>query len=346
MMEEIRLGKTELRVTKLGMGGLQLAKISEDEAVRVVRTGLDLGITFVETARGYWDSEEKLGKAITGRREAVILATKAADRDGAGMAAAIDKSLATLATDYIDLYQCHACDTPEQYEQIIGPGGALEAMVQAKEAGKIRAIGFSSHQLQLSLDILENDSFTSAQLPISFMNTENHEQGLFAKADEHDVGLIAMKPFGGGRLAEARLVMAYSMSLAKVASVVGADTVEHVRELAELAENPPMVNDQERAEMAQIKEELGTRFCRACNYCQPCPEQIEIYRVLWVPVYLAQMGVERALSKKTIEAVRKGEACTQCRQCEQRCPFDLEIVDGLQQSRDIVERLITEHQLE
>lgn len=342
-MREMRLGKTGLCVTQLGMGGVQLAKISQDEAVRVVRTGLDAGITLVETARGYWDSEDKLGKAIKGRRDQVVVATKANERDAQGMSDAIDKSLQALGTDHIDLYQCHACDTQEQYEQIVAPGGALEGMKRAQEAGKIGTIGFSSHQLPLTLEIMKDDAFASAQVPISFMNIENHQQGLFDKADQHDVGLIAMKPFGGGRLGNARLCMAYAMSLKNVAAVVGVDTVEHVSELVALADNPPVLNEDDRRQMEQIRRELGTRFCRACNYCQPCPQEIAIYQVLWTPVYLAQMGWRRALTPEKIERVRKSAQCVECRECEERCPFDLEIVEGLKLCRDTVERLVKEH---
>ena len=118
-METMRLGRTELQVTKLGMGGIQLAKISDSEAAEVLGTGLDGGINFVETARGYWDSELKLGQAIRRRRDQVIIATKASATDAAQMTARIDESLTALNTDYIDLYQFHGCDRREQYEQMI-----------------------------------------------------------------------------------------------------------------------------------------------------------------------------------------------------------------------------------
>jgi len=345
-MEKIQLGRTGLNVTRLGLGGVQLAKISTPQAVRVVQTGIDLGVNFLETARGYWDSEEKMGLAIKGRRDQVVIATKAGAGDADAMIQKIDESLKALNTDYIDLYQYHGCDTREAYEKIIAAGGALEGLTRAKEMGKIRAIGFSSHQLDLVLEIIDDDTFPSAQLPISFMNVENHEKHLFERAKKHNVGLIAMKPFGGGRLENARLCMGYVMSLPDVVAAVGVDSVEHVRELVQLAENPPVLDDRDRKEMQRITDELGTRFCRACNYCQPCPEDIKIFSCLWVPVYIAQMGLERALSKSAIETVRHSANCTECRECERRCPFDLEIVEGLKQTRELVERLVAEHNLE
>ncbi len=345
-MEKIRLGKTELTVTRLGLGGVQLAKMSKDQAVRVVRTGLDLGVTFLETARGYRDSEEKMAEAIKGRRDDVVIATKASAGTSEEMCQKIDQSLKALGTDYIDLYQYHGCDKQEAYRQMTEPDGALEGLRRAQEQGKIRAIGFSSHQLDLALKIIEDGDFASAQLPVSFMNTENHEKGLFELASLHDVGMIAMKPFGGGRLGNARLCLGYILSLPNVAAAVGVDSVEHVQELANLAENPPSHTDEDRTEMQRIKEELGTRFCRACNYCQPCPQDIKIFQILWTPVYLAQMGLESILTQERVDTVRQAANCTECRECEERCPFDLEIVEGLKQCRAFVEHMVATHRPE
>jgi hypothetical protein len=342
-MQKMTLGKTGLQVTKLGLGSVQLAKISTEEAVRVVHTGLDLGITFIETARSYWDAEEKIGKAIKGRRDKIVLATKAQTKDASQTIEKIEESLKVLGIDYIDLYQYHSCDTRQSYEDITKPGGVLEGMLKAKEQGKIRTIGFSSHQIELALEMMDADIFASVQLPISFMNVENHEKGLFEKAEQKDVGLIAMKPFGGGRLGNARLCMGYVLSIKNVVAAVGVETPEQVKELVQLTENPPALEDTDRAEMERIRNEVGTRFCRACNYCQPCPENIQINQVLCLPIFAKQFSTDKLMTKERIETVRHAGDCTECRQCEQRCPFNLEIVEGLKNCRALMERLIAEH---
>ena len=342
-MQKIRLGRTGLEVSKLGLGGIQLAKISTDHAIQVVRMGLDLGVTFLETARGYWDSEEKMGKAIKGRRDKIVIASKAGAKTAEEIQQRIEESLKALGTDYIDLYQYHGCDTKEAYENITKAGGVLEGMLKAKRQGKIKAIGFSSHQLDLSLEIIDDDVFDSAQLPISFMNVENHQKGLFEKAKQKDIGLIAMKPFGGGRLSNARLCMGYQLSLDNVAATVGVETCQQVRELVELTEHPPVLTESDRDEMERIRKELGTRFCRACNYCQPCPQDIKIYQILWLPVYMKQFAVDEVLTPQRIDMVRHAANCTECGECEQRCPFDLEIVEGLKHCGDLMEDLISEH---
>ena len=341
-MQELRLGRTGLQVTKLGLGGIQLAKISTDQAVRVVTVGLDLGVTFLETARGYWDSEEKIGKAIRGRREKVIIASKAGAKSAEEIQQRIEESLRAFNTDYIDLYQYHGCDTRDAYGHITKSDGVLEGMLKAKEQGKIKAIGFSSHQLKLALEIINDDVFDSAQLPISFMNVENHQRGLFKKAHQQDIGLIAMKPFGGGRLDNARLCMGYQLSLDNVSATVGVETCQQVQELVELAENPPVLSNSDIDEMERIRREVGTRFCRACNYCQPCPQDIEIYQILWLPIYLKQLALDKVLTDGRIAMVRHAANCTECRECEKRCPFDLEIVDSLKHCRALMEHLVTE----
>ena len=337
------LGRTGLEVSKLGIGGVPLVKISTKEAIEVVMTGLDLGVTFLETARAYADSEERMGKAVKGRRDTIIIASKAGAENADEILQRIEESLKALDTDYIDLYQYHGCDTKEAYNHITKPGGALEGMVKAKAQGKIRSIGFSSHQLDLALEIIEDNIFDSAQLPISFMNVENHEKGLFDKAKQKNIGLIAMKPFGGGRLGDARLCMGYQMNLDNVAATVGVETSEQVRELVELTQNPPALTEADRTEMEEIRKELGTSFCRACSYCQPCPQDIKIYQVLWLPIYLKQFTIDKVLTEERIEMVRYTTNCTECRECEKRCPFDLEIVEGLRNCRALMERLVSEH---
>ena len=344
-IQKLRLGRTGLVVSKLGLGGIQLTKISTDQAIQVITTGLNLGVTFLETARGYGDSEEKIGKAIKGRRDKVVIATKAGAKSAKEIQQRIEESLKALDTDYVDLYQYHGCDTKEAYENITKTGSVLEGMLKSKEQGKIKAVGFSSHQLELALEIIDDDVFDSAQLPISFMNVENHQKGLFEKAKQRDIGLIAMKPFGGGRLSNAKLCMAYQLSLDNVAATVGVETCQQVRELVELTENPPVLTESDRDEMERIRKELGTRFCRACNYCQPCPQDIKIYQVLWLPVYINQLTIDKVLTKETIELVRYAANCNECRECEKRCPFDLKIVDGLKYSRDFMENLISEHNI-
>jgi aryl-alcohol dehydrogenase-like predicted oxidoreductase len=126
-MKTIRLGKTGLAVSRVGFGGIPIQRLTEDEAVRVVQRCLDLGVTFIDTANSYTTSEERIGKAVAGRREQVVIATKSGGKDKQTALEHLELSLQRLNTDAIDLWQFHGVSTFEAYEQILGSGGAMEA---------------------------------------------------------------------------------------------------------------------------------------------------------------------------------------------------------------------------
>ncbi len=342
-MKKLRLGKTELRVTTIGLGGIQITKVSEDEAVSTIKRGIDLGINLIETARGYFDSEDKIGKALKGKRKGVIIVTKAGQREKAVLAKSIDESLSSLKTDYIDLYQLHGVDNEEDYRRTLSSGGALEALEEAKKKGKILHLGLSSHSLDLARKIVKDDLFESIQIPISFINTEVEESGFLKEAREKDIGVIAMKPLGGGRLEDPGLCLKYIFSLKSVVPVVGVQSVREVEELVKIAEDPTRLRKSDFRKMEEIRKEIGSYFCRACRYCEPCPEGISIFSVLWLPVYVKQMGKQRVLSGHSLQDIEKAKNCTQCGKCEERCPFHLSIIAGLTRSITLLEKLKTKN---
>ena len=117
--------------------------------------------------------------------------------------------------------------------------------------------------------------------------------------------------------------------------VVGIDDVEQVEELVRLTEEGITLTSEDLAGIERIKKSVGTHFCRACRYCEPCPVDISIYQVLYFPVYIKQFGAERALAgshKQTEKSVQ----CTECGQCEERCPFHLKIIEGMKKSRELL----------
>lgn len=138
-MQYVTLGKTGLCVSRVGFGGIPIQRIEKDEAPALIEALVENGINYIDTARGYTVSEEWIGAAIEGRRGQFILATKSMARDRAGMAKDIETSLHNLRTDHIDLYQVHN-PSMDQLDAVLAPGGALEALMEAKAAGKIRHI--------------------------------------------------------------------------------------------------------------------------------------------------------------------------------------------------------------
>jgi aryl-alcohol dehydrogenase-like predicted oxidoreductase len=141
------LGKTGLKVSEVGFGAIPIIRLSQEEAVRVLRRALEVGLTLFDTAHIYVDSEEKIGRALEEVRSQVVLASKTLKRDRRGSQEDLELSLRRLRTDYLDLYQLHQVSQEADLETITGPGGALETMVRAQEKGYIRHQGFSSHSL-------------------------------------------------------------------------------------------------------------------------------------------------------------------------------------------------------
>lgn len=331
-MREIVLGKSGIAVSAVGLGGIQFSKISRQAVARIIGAAIDEGITFLETAHGYFDSEKKMGPALRGRRQAVILASKSSARDGKTFAHHLDESLRRLRTDVIDVYQLHGVDTDEALAQAMGVRGAVAAARKAIKQGKIRSLGISSHSLDVSLKALELDVFDSLQYPISLINTEIPRSGMIGRARRRNVGLIAMKPLGGGRIGSARLALGYIYRYRGVVPVVGVETPAQVRQLARLARRPPRLSPADMQAIRKIRRTIGTTFCRACRYCEPCPQGISIFRVLYLPIYLKQIGAGRVLARGIPAWLAKAAECTECGLCETRCPFHLSITTGLKRS--------------
>ena len=331
-MRKMVLGRTGIEVSAVGLGGVQFSKIPDKEVAAVLEAGRQEGITFLETAHGYFDSEEKMGRALRGRRDGLVIASKNGKTDGREFMRCLEESLRRLRCEYFDIYQLHGVDTLGSLRQRLAKGGAVEAARKAIEQGKIRSLGITSHSMDICLRVLKDDLFDTVQYPISLINTEIPRSGMLALARRHNVGLIAMKPMGGGRIDTARLGLGYVYRLRGVVPVVGVETPRQVRELAAVARRPPRLGARDWAEIRRIRRTLGKTFCRACRYCEPCPRGISIFRLMYFPIYVKQMGAERFVKDGLPDWMRQAETCTGCRKCEVRCPFHLRIVAGMQAS--------------
>lgn len=172
-MEYVTLGKSGLRISRLGFGGIPIQRIDREGTRVLVDRLVEDGINFIDSARGYTVSEEYLGYALEGRREKFVLATKSMARTKEAMEADIEKSLHNFRTDYIDLYQVHN-PSMEQLEQVMAPGGALEALMEAKEAGKIGHIGLTAHAEAVFEKALELPWVETIMFPYNIVETQWH----------------------------------------------------------------------------------------------------------------------------------------------------------------------------
>ena len=273
-MEYRILGKTGLKISRMGFGGIPIQRIDAEGTKTLIHELRDAGVNFIDTARAYTVSEEYLGYALEGIREDFVVATKSVSRTKDAMAADIETSLKNLRTDYIDLYQIHNI-TPEQLETVIAPGGALEALLEAKAAGKIRHIGVTAHSLDTFRMALELPWVETFMFPYNIVETQAED--LIAKAADKNIGFICMKPLAGGAIEDATLALRYICANPNITVVIPG-----MAEPKELAQNLAAVSDdsqltpEEKAGFQKIRSDLGTQFCRRCNYCQPCSVGINI----------------------------------------------------------------------
>lgn len=342
-MKTKRLGKTGLKVSIVGFGGIPIQRLTEDEAIKVVQRCLDLGVTFLDTANAYTTSEERIGKALAGsaiQREQVVIATKTGARDKAGAQEHLELSLKRLQTDYVDLWQFHGVSTFEAYEQVLGPDGAMEAAQAALRAGKVKHIGITSHSMDVALKAVPSGHFETLQFPFNFITSEPAQE-LVPLAQEHDLGFIAMKPFAGGMLDNATLAIKYLLQFDNVVPDPGVELSAEIEEIVSIAAGDRKLSPQERQEIDHIRAEVGTRFCRRCEYCQPCPEGVNISLVMNVHSFWKRFPFERFSTGWIAEGVESGKNCVECGECEEKCPYHLPIREMIAENLEFYERVVS-----
>ena len=326
-MEYITLGKTGLRVSRLGFGGIPIQRINAEEAQALMDAIHDAGINYIDTARGYTVSEELIGQAIEGYRKDFVLATKSMARDREGMAKDIEISLKNLRTDYIDIYQLHN-PSLQQLDQICGEGGALEALMEAKAAGKIGHIGLTAHSLAVFEKALELPWVETFMFPYNIV--ENQGEYLMCRAQELNIAIIAMKPMAGGAIEDGRLAMRYIRANdAVTVAIPGMYSAEEVRINAEaMSDASPLTADELNA-INTVRAELGTNFCRRCNYCAPCTVGINIPGMFLAQGYFNRYGLQEYGRNRYNDVGGNADACVECGECESRCPYHLPIREML-----------------
>jgi predicted aldo/keto reductase-like oxidoreductase len=336
------LGRTGLEVLRLGCGGIPIIRLPFDEGVAVVRAALDAGINYFDNARAYGNSEEKMGTALEGRRDDIILATKTVTRDAAGALADLETSLVSLRTDRLDIWQLHDVSTTGHYHQVMAPGGALEAAKQAQKQGKTRFIGITSHNPECLRRAIESGEFDTVLLTYNI--SARWTEPLMAEAQKRDIGVVVMKPMSGGVF----------FTLAKeqedsLPSITPEETLRFVltnndvdvalsgfRRVEEVPANLAVLNDlkplteEERTRLLQFGDDLGLVYCRRCTYCLPCTVGIDIPSVLAILDHSERFSYEWPTHRrKYAELEVKPTECEECGECEERCPFDVPIMERL-----------------
>ena len=340
-MRKVLLGKSGLEVSKIGFGGIPITRIGENEAVNVIRRAIDLGINWLDTARGYSDSEEKIGKAIKGLpRESIRIFSKAPGKTPEELKEQVETSLEKLDCGYIDMYQFHAVKSPVVWEEM-KKNGTVDLLKEIKSQGTIRHIGASAHNAAAALAVLDEEFVEVLQWPFNFIMEELGLE-ILEKCRTKKTGFIAMKPFGGGEINNARLCILFLMQYPDVAPDPGMMSIEQVEEVVGLANLPGELSCEDRARIEKVRNELGTRFCRMCEYCLPCEHGVDIPNLMRIDSIIKRVPVETFAGwlKKSAESVTN---CVECGECEGKCPYDLSIMQQIKQAAEKYRKFIEEN---
>ena len=322
-MEYRVLGKTNLKISRLGFGGIPIQRIDAEGTKEVIRYLHAQGVNYIDTARGYTVSEEYLGYALEGIRQDFVIATKSMSRTKEAMAKDIETSLQNLRTDYIDLYQIHN-PSLEDIQQVQASNGALEALLEAKAAGKIGHIGITLHPVDLFEVALNLDWVETIMFPSNIVETQAEE--MIAKCKEKNIGFIAMKPLAGGAIDDATLALRFIAQNDAVSVVIpGMATVKEAEQNLTAMSIPEDLSEREEAKIAAIRGELGTQFCRRCNYCAPCTAGISIYSMFLMQGYHDRYDLKEWSKARYNAMAKTASDCVDCGICETRCPYNLPI---------------------
>lgn len=347
-MMKRRLGRTDLMVSIIGFGAIKLPHIDRELSAKILNRALDLGMNFIDTARSYGDSEEKIGLAISGRRDEFHISTKSAALTYDEMKRDIEVSLKNLRTNYIDLYLCHNPNRPDKYEKIMGTNGALEALKEAKKKGLIGHIGFSCHRYHETMEKgIKSGEFEVVMVSYNILNDELVDEKILPLAKEMDVGVIAMKPLAGGFLAtpppellkkskipiNAETALRFVLSNDAIATAIpGMMRIEEVEENARIGENFTSMSEEEKRALIEAVESISRTFCRGCGYCQPCPQGILIPIILRQLAYHKYYGLTNWARSRYRMVEVKANSCIECGQCIKKCPYGLNIPEMLKEA--------------
>lgn len=319
-MQKVVLGKTGLEVNKNGFGALPVQRVTKKEAVYLLQKAFYHGINYFDTARMYTDSEEKMGAAFAHTRERIVISTKTGANNAEGFWRDLEESLRNLQTDYIDIYQFHNpsfCPKP-------GDGSGLyEAMLQAKEQGKIRHIGITNHRYRVAEEAAESGLYETVQFPFSYLSGET-EMRIVDMCKEKNIGFIAMKALSGGLITDSALAYAYLSGFGHVEPIWGIQRETELDEFLSYQECPPAMTEERKEKIGKEREELAGDFCRGCGYCMPCPTGIEINNCARMSLLLRRAPKEGYLSEEWQKKMKKVEECLHCGKCKEKCPYGLD----------------------
>lgn len=319
-MPQIRLGRTGLVVEKNGFGGLPIQRLTAQEAGDLLLRAVEGGMTFFDTARMYTDSEEKMGRVFRQIRDRLVIATKTQAKTGQELMDHLEQSLRDLQTDHVDLYQLHnpaVCHRPGDEH------GVYDALLKAKEQGKILHIGITNHRLAVAKQAIESGLYETLQFPYSYL-AGPQEQELVDLCQAHDMGFIAMKALAGGLIQNGRAAFGYMAQQTNVVPIWGIQHRWELEEFLDCMAQGATLTQEEQAVIERDRQQLQGDFCRGCGYCLPCPVGIEINQCARMALMIRRMVEADQLTEQMQQMMHKVKECIHCGQCAKRCPYGLD----------------------
>ena len=338
-MEKIRLGRTNLMVTRTSFGVLPLQRTPMEEAIRILKRAYEAGINFYDTARGYTDSEEKIGRALSDVRDYIIIATKNNGSTRKDVVEQLQTSLKALRTDYVDILQLH---NPRTLPDPEDPESAYAGLLEAREKGMARFIGITSHSLVRAKIAVKSGLYDTLQYPLCHLSSAD-DLSIIELCARLDVGLIAMKPLSGGLITNARAAFAFFRQYETVVPIWGIQSMNELETFLALDANPPEFDASIRAAIEQDRRELSEEFCRACGYCLPCPVDIPIPMAARMGLLLKRMPYQQFLTDEWREKMLRINNCQDCGSCREKCPYNLNPPALLRKMLGIYEEFYQEH---
>jgi len=319
-MEKMRLGRTGLMVSRSGFGALPIQRISFEESRELLLKAYESGINYFDTARQYSDSEEKIGYALSGVRENIIIATKSHAEDKKTLFEHLETSLKNLKTDYIDIYQLH---NPATLPDPNDPDGLYAGMLEAKRNGLIRHIGITNHSIKNAIDAAESGLYETVQFPLNSLASDE-DLKLVGICRQLDIGVVAMKAMSGGLITNPATTFAFLRQYDNVIPIWGLQKVSELEDFIALENNPPVLDESMWKIINRDRSELAGDFCRGCGYCLPCPAGIDIPNQARISLMMNRSPYAEYLEDGYRDKMELIKSCINCGHCRDNCPYGLD----------------------
>ena len=333
----MNLGKTGIETPQNAFGALPIQRVSDDEAVKLLRKAYEGGMTYFDTARYYSDSEHKLGMAFEGMRDKVFIATKTGAVTAEGFNKDLETSLHELKTDHIDVYQFHNPDfCPKPGDE----SGIYDAMLNAKKQGKVLHIGITNHRLAIAKEAILSGLYETLQFPFSYLASEKDIE-LVNMCHESGMGFVAMKAMSGGLITNSEAAYAYIAQYDNVLPIWGIQRESELTEWLSYMNRKPVMDERIQAFIEKERKELIGEFCRGCGYCMPCPVGIQINNCARMSLMLRRAPSSAWLNETWQNNMLQIENCLQCGSCSKRCPYGLDTPNLLKKNLEDYKKVLS-----